>query len=96
MGVDEESMGIVETIITLASKLKMNVIAEGIETKEQWEKLQALNCNYGQGFLFSKPVPAEAAYLLINDEHQKHSITQLAEELPRQEEVELLSDGYSM
>jgi EAL domain-containing protein (putative c-di-GMP-specific phosphodiesterase class I) len=49
---DEESMGIVETIITLAQKLKMSVVAEGIETDEQRQRLIALNCTYGQGYLF--------------------------------------------
>ncbi|HKR01945.1 MAG TPA: EAL domain-containing protein, partial [Pyrinomonadaceae bacterium] len=68
MSMDEESMGIVETIITLASKLKMDVIAEGIETDEQRRKLKALKCGYGQGYLFSRPVPAEAAEVLVGEE----------------------------
>jgi len=65
MTMDEESMGIVETIITLAQKLKMAVVAEGIETDEQRQKLIALNCVYGQGYLFSRPVSADAAIELI-------------------------------
>jgi diguanylate cyclase (GGDEF)-like protein/PAS domain S-box-containing protein len=96
MAVDQESMGIVETIITLASKLKMDVVAEGIETNEQWTKLKALHCNYGQGYLFSKPVSAEAAGQLVADEHQRQMLVNLADELPAQSDVELLSGRYSM
>ncbi len=52
---------IVRTIVTLARTLKMEVTAEGIETVDQLEMLRNLSCEYGQGFLFSKPLPAEAA-----------------------------------
>ncbi len=48
-----------ETIVTMAHKLGMRVIAEGIETPEQLELLQQAGCDYGQGYLFSKAVPAE-------------------------------------
>jgi EAL domain-containing protein (putative c-di-GMP-specific phosphodiesterase class I) len=58
MSIDEESLGIVETIVTLASKLKMDVVAEGIETEDQLAALNAFNCHYGQGYLFSKPMDA--------------------------------------
>ncbi len=57
---DDESLSIVETIITLASKLKMKVVAEGIETTAQLEALKAFDCEFGQGFLFYKPLPAAA------------------------------------
>ncbi|WP_209124904.1 EAL domain-containing protein [Alkalihalobacillus sp. BA299] len=49
---------IVKTIISMAHNLNLNVVAEGIETKEQLVFLQQHLCNEGQGFLFSKPVPA--------------------------------------
>jgi EAL domain-containing protein (putative c-di-GMP-specific phosphodiesterase class I) len=60
MSEDEESMGIVETIMTLAAKLKMKVVAEGIETEAQLRSLQAFSCQFGQGYLFSKPQTASA------------------------------------
>jgi len=47
---------IVRTISTLARNLGMEVIAEGIETEEQYQQLKMLGCEYGQGFLFSRPV----------------------------------------
>lgn len=62
-----ENGEIVRTIISLAKVLGMNVIAEGIETVHQLHQLRILNCEYGQGFLFSKPVPLNEAELLIED-----------------------------
>ena len=54
-----ESLEIVKTIITLAQTLKMDAIAEGIETREQRDRLKALGCEYAQGYLFSKPLSVE-------------------------------------
>jgi EAL domain-containing protein (putative c-di-GMP-specific phosphodiesterase class I) len=62
-----ESAAIVETTVTLASKLKMNVVAEGIETDNQRSQLTALGCGYGQGYLFSRPVDADSATALLQD-----------------------------
>jgi diguanylate cyclase (GGDEF)-like protein/PAS domain S-box-containing protein len=55
----EGKLEIVKTIIGLARSLNLDVVAEGIETTEQREHLQELLCDYGQGFLFGKPMPAE-------------------------------------
>ena len=49
---------IAETIITLGHHLGLNVVAEGIETREQLAFLQARDCDIGQGYLFSRPLPA--------------------------------------
>ncbi len=49
---------IVQTIISLARSLSLSVVAEGIETEEQLRVLETLGCDYGQGFLFAKPLPA--------------------------------------
>jgi diguanylate cyclase (GGDEF)-like protein len=61
---------IVQTIITLSHALGMNVTAEGIETAEQRQMLTNLNCEYGQGYLFSKPLSAEEATLLLKQQTQ--------------------------
>jgi diguanylate cyclase (GGDEF)-like protein/PAS domain S-box-containing protein len=61
----EENSEIVHTIIKLAQNLKMKVIAEGIETSEQLIKLKMLNCEYGQGYIFAKPMEAKAAETFI-------------------------------
>jgi diguanylate cyclase (GGDEF)-like protein len=54
-----EGLALVSTIINLAHSLKLKVVAEGVETEEQSRLLRLLNCDDMQGFLFSKPVPAE-------------------------------------
>jgi EAL domain-containing protein (putative c-di-GMP-specific phosphodiesterase class I) len=56
---------LLETIISLGSKLDMIVLGEGIETKAQLERLRLLGCELGQGFLFSPAVPdGEIAIML--------------------------------
>jgi|GEM_PF-1699010 len=66
MAVDSESSIITRTIVNLAHNLGMDAIAEGIETAEQLHKLRSLNCEYGQGYFFSKPVPSEEAEALLD------------------------------
>jgi len=56
---DPDSASIVMAIITMAHTLNLKTIAEGIETEEQWKFLRLLRCDMGQGFYFSKPLPAE-------------------------------------
>lgn len=55
----EQPLHIVRTIVELARVMGMDVVAEGIETQEQHVLLRQLGCRFGQGFLFSRPVPAE-------------------------------------
>jgi diguanylate cyclase (GGDEF)-like protein/PAS domain S-box-containing protein len=52
-------MALCEAIIVMAHKLDMKVIAEGIETQEQLDLLIAADCDYGQGYLFSRPLPPD-------------------------------------
>ncbi len=59
MAARSEGLALVSTIISLAHSLKLKVVAEGVETEEQMNLLRLLNCDEIQGFLFSKPVPAE-------------------------------------
>jgi diguanylate cyclase (GGDEF)-like protein/PAS domain S-box-containing protein len=54
---DNES--IVKTIIVLAQQLGMSIVAEGVETREQFNLLKSRGCCFFQGYLFSKPVPIE-------------------------------------
>ncbi|MGB7439737.1 MAG: EAL domain-containing protein [Coleofasciculaceae cyanobacterium] len=65
-----EKPEIVQAIVTLAHHLGMEVIAEGGETAQQFAQLQALKCEYGQGYFFSKPLDTEAAEALITSEPQ--------------------------
>ena len=59
LGTKEESAYLVKAIIDVACALKLEVVAEGVETDMQLEMLQDLGCDLIQGFLFSKPMPAE-------------------------------------
>ncbi len=52
---------IIRTIVTLARNLKMKVVAEGVETEEQWQYLTTLNCEYLQGYLLSRPLNVASA-----------------------------------
>jgi EAL domain-containing protein (putative c-di-GMP-specific phosphodiesterase class I) len=52
-------MALSEAIIVMAHKLGLKVIAEGVETEAQRDLLAAAGCDYAQGYLFSRPVPAE-------------------------------------
>lgn len=56
---DPDTASIVTAIIAMAHTLNLKTIAEGIETEEQWKILQLLRCDMGQGYYFSKPLPAE-------------------------------------
>ncbi|MFC4409960.1 EAL domain-containing protein [Chungangia koreensis] len=55
---DNESEFIIKTMIQLAENLKMDVVAEGVETIEQCQILKQMGCSVVQGYLFAKPVPA--------------------------------------
>lgn len=58
LGVDSESDAVVVAIVRLAKALRLSVLAEGVETTQQRERLIALGCSDVQGFLFGKAVPA--------------------------------------
>ncbi|UUX49585.1 EAL domain-containing protein [Nisaea acidiphila] len=60
-----QNLEIVRTITMLGQNLRLDVIAEGVETSEQLAQLRALDCHYAQGFLFSRPIGADqvAAFL---------------------------------
>ena len=58
---------IVEAIISLAHRLDMIVVAEGVENLEQYTILLNMNCQFGQGYLFSKPIPKQEVDVLIQE-----------------------------
>lgn len=65
VGENGENSEILQTILSLAKNLKMKAIAEGIETENQLRLLQNLGCEYGQGFLMSKPLPKDDMETLL-------------------------------
>jgi len=56
-GEDPQDRAIVRAIVTLARSLDLEIIAEGVETKAQWDFINELTCERAQGYLFSRPVP---------------------------------------
>ncbi|MCP3871026.1 MAG: diguanylate cyclase [Gammaproteobacteria bacterium] len=64
-----DDLAIVTSVVALAHNLGLKVVAEGIETPEQRTQICRMNCDGIQGFLFSKPVPASEATLLLKSEH---------------------------
>ncbi|MCW2248331.1 diguanylate cyclase (GGDEF)-like protein [Azospirillum fermentarium] len=63
----ESSAAIVQVISTLAAILRMDVVAEGIETETEAEFLRDIMCKFGQGYLFHRPAPAEVVEALLTD-----------------------------
>ncbi|MGB0064864.1 MAG: EAL domain-containing protein [Terracidiphilus sp.] len=61
----EQPLQIVRTIVELARVMGMDVVAEGVETKEQHLLLRDLGCRYGQGFLYSRPVKASVMSAML-------------------------------
>lgn len=61
-----EDFAIVAAIINLGMALNMQIVAEGIETDEQLSELLSLGCHYGQGFLFSKPIPIDKLFEILS------------------------------
>jgi EAL domain-containing protein (putative c-di-GMP-specific phosphodiesterase class I) len=62
----ESNRNIVEAIVSLAHKLDMHVVAEGVETPEQHAILLGMQCEFGQGFLFSRPMPKPDVDALVS------------------------------
>lgn len=75
---NENNKAIVESIITLAKQLELKIIAEGVETKEQLNYLQKLNCFLIQGYYFSRPLPKQEIERIyfIGRKEINHSSTQ--------------------
>jgi EAL domain-containing protein (putative c-di-GMP-specific phosphodiesterase class I) len=59
LNVDSKSILIVKSIIEMSHNLNIKVVSEGIETKEQFNILKELGCNYIQGYLIGRPLPAD-------------------------------------
>lgn len=65
LGQKEEDLALCEAIITMAHRLGIAVVAEGVETSEQMRLLKEIGCDYAQGYLFSPPVSPEEMELLL-------------------------------
>ncbi|MGB3193015.1 MAG: EAL domain-containing protein [Limnoraphis sp.] len=65
-----EQLGLVPVIINIAHHMGMNVVAEGVETEKQLNQLQELDCDFGQGYFFAKPLDKENATKLLESSPQ--------------------------
>jgi diguanylate cyclase (GGDEF)-like protein/PAS domain S-box-containing protein len=81
---NNEHAEVVKAVVSLAKALGMQVVAEGVETREQVRQLQLLQCEHGQGFLFSRPVEAEAAGKLIHEMQQADGLPWIREFQPEE------------
>ncbi|MCF2150799.1 EAL domain-containing protein [Desmonostoc muscorum LEGE 12446] len=62
---NQENMGLVPAMIGIANSMGMSAIAEGVETEEQLAQLRNLNCDFAQGYLFSKPIEEQLVLKLL-------------------------------
>jgi EAL domain-containing protein (putative c-di-GMP-specific phosphodiesterase class I) len=77
LGTQAEATTIAHSIVTLGRALKLDVIAEGVETPEQAEMLLSMGCEYGQGYLYSKPLPPEEMRTLLAGRLARHGSIRL-------------------
>ncbi|MBK7393871.1 MAG: EAL domain-containing protein [Chloracidobacterium sp.] len=78
-----ENGEIVRTVIALAKALNLKVVAEGIESVHQFHQLRILGCEYGQGYLFSKPLPVADIERLLEDKTRWQNILPAASAPPQ-------------
>ncbi|MEH2397565.1 bifunctional diguanylate cyclase/phosphodiesterase [Nostoc sp.] len=68
---NSDSAAVTDAIIALAKSLRLKITAEGVETQEQLEYLQMQGCDEGQGFYFSRPVPADIIAAMLHKSSQQ-------------------------
>lgn len=90
MSANGENCEVVKTINTLANNLGMSVVAEGIETETQLSQLKAMGCGYGQGYIFSRPLMAEAASLFVQ-EHQALALSTFIDDKLMQSQLQMVN-----
>jgi diguanylate cyclase (GGDEF)-like protein len=69
LNIDDNNIALSEAIIVMAHKLGLKVIAEGVETEQQKKMLIDAGCDYAQGYLFSRPLPADELEAILHKQH---------------------------
>lgn len=64
---------ILEQVVSMANKLELGLLAEGVETREQIDLLQNIGCDQVQGYYYAKPMPSDAFYLLLQEQDREES-----------------------
>jgi len=72
---EADDMAITKGVIALGHSLRLKVVAEGVETVEQQDFLRSNDCDEMQGYLFSKPLPAEGVTALLKGHSPKQNLT---------------------
>ena len=75
MNKDSKVFTLVETIIDLSSKLGMSLVAEGVETSEQFEYLRETTCDEVQGYFISKPIQMKDFYKYVLNTNRKEVVS---------------------
>lgn len=70
-----DDQAITQAIISMAHSLKLNVVAEGVETREQLELLRSQSCDVIQGYLYAKPMPAEEVTAFLSNDNAKRILS---------------------
>ena len=68
MMVSEKGKLILEQMVSMADKLELGIIAEGVETREQVELLQGIGCDQVQGYYYAKPMPEEEFFRILEEQ----------------------------
>jgi diguanylate cyclase (GGDEF)-like protein/PAS domain S-box-containing protein len=74
LSTESSDMALSEAIIVMAHKLGLRVVAEGVETEQQRDLLLAAGCDYGQGYLFARPMPADQFDALLAAERARELV----------------------
>ncbi|MGB8702667.1 MAG: EAL domain-containing protein [Thermosynechococcaceae cyanobacterium] len=78
-----EQLEIVRTILSLAASLGLQAVAEGVETKAQLAQLRALQCEFGQGYTFARPMEAFSMQQFLEEQFSGDALTSITVALPR-------------
>ena len=78
---DQDDAAIVSSILSMASNLKLRVVAEGVETEAQLDFLRARGCEMAQGYFFSKPLPADEYMQWLQDWNESNSLRDNTEDI---------------
>jgi EAL domain-containing protein (putative c-di-GMP-specific phosphodiesterase class I) len=68
---DQDSVALVRAIVTMAHHLGLKVVAEGVETEQQWQQVLNAACDYVQGYIVSKPMTKDAFYQRYLSQYQQ-------------------------